>query len=107
MAQNQLLLFASGVGADILTFSQYQVLPARSAGFGTGEAVSTYVNTVWRQASFAAATLGQFTVDYSGQDVLDDGNVAVFEAAFVSALQQVAYANQFPLFLYLSNLTDS
>ncbi|WP_066922804.1 DUF2793 domain-containing protein [Methylobacterium sp. CCH5-D2] len=88
MAANELLPFGTGVGANVLDPDDYKNLPARQQGFQNGIAQPDHLNTVWRQSSFAAAMLGQFTADYSGLDVRDDGNVAAFESAFVAALQQ-------------------
>ncbi|WZB61442.1 hypothetical protein WJ970_29945 [Achromobacter xylosoxidans] len=52
----------------------------------TGTAKSKELNTVWRQASFVAAMLGQYIADKSGQDVLDNGDLAALQAKFVAAL---------------------
>ena len=51
-----------------------------------GTAKSKELNTVWRQASFVAAMLGQYIADKSGQDVLDNGDLAALQAKFVAAL---------------------
>ena len=45
-----------------------------------GTAKSKELNTVWRQASFVAAMLGQYIADKSGQDVLDNGDLAALQA---------------------------
>jgi hypothetical protein len=45
------------------------------------------LNSVWRQASVAAAALGQFVGDIGGFDALDDGNVANFATSFERSIQ--------------------
>ena len=84
---NDFLPFATGSGANILTPAQYAALTARSQGFVAGIAQSIEANTVWRQATFVAAMIAQFTADYGPSDVHDDGVLANLEAQFISALQ--------------------
>ncbi|VFR43416.1 Prophage tail fiber protein [plant metagenome] len=89
MAENQLLPFGGAAGANVLTPAEYAALGARAGGFQAGVAKSREVNTVLRQAAFAAAMIGQFSADRSGEDVQDDGDVAAFQAAFTRALLAV------------------
>jgi len=86
MATNHLLPFATATGANVMDSVSYQALNARLTGFVNGVALPEQANTAWRQACFGAAMIGQFTADWSGQDVNDDGNVAVFETNFRSAV---------------------
>jgi len=78
MATSQYLPFGTGSGANVMSYSTYSALTARSSGFGTGTAYSIQCNTVWRQTSVAAAALALFTADNSTLDVLDDGDVPGF-----------------------------
>lgn len=87
MAINQLLPFGTGAGANVLSQASYSALAARLTGFQAGTANSPELNKAWRQASFAAAMIGQFTADGSKKDVLDDGDVAVFQANFEAAIR--------------------
>lgn len=89
MAENQLLPFGGAAGANVLTPAEYAALGVRAGGFQAGVAKSREVNTVLRQAAFAAAMIGQFSADRSGEDVQDDGDVAAFQAAFTRALLAV------------------
>lgn len=86
---NQLLPYGTGLGANVLSFGAYRDLAARLLGFTAGTASSQAFNTAMRQAAFAAAMLGEFTSLRSGEDVLDDGNVAAFAANFEAALAAV------------------
>lgn len=86
MVKNEFLPFGIAANANVLPNADYQALPARSAGFSSGVAKSEELNTVWRQGSTMAAVLGQFIADKTGQDVLDDGNVAGLASQLGSAL---------------------
>ena len=86
MAINQIFPFGTAAGANVLAPADYQALASRNAGFSAGTAKSKELNTVWRQASFVAAMLGQYIADKSGQDVLDNGDPAALQAKFVAAL---------------------
>lgn len=86
MAINQILPFGTVSGANVLAPADYQALAARLAGFSAGTAKSKELNTVWRQASFVAAMIGQYVADKAGQDVLDNGDLAALQAKFVAAL---------------------
>lgn len=86
MAINQILPFGTVPGANVLAPADYQALAARLGGFSAGTAKSKELNTVWRQASFVAAMIGQYIADKAGQDVLDDGDLAALQARFVAAL---------------------
>ncbi|WP_144658070.1 hypothetical protein [Achromobacter dolens] len=86
MAINQILPFGTVPGANVLAPADYQALAARLGGFSAGTAKSKELNTVWRQAAFVAAMIGQYIADKAGQDVLDDGDLAALQAKFVAAL---------------------
>lgn len=86
MPINELLPFATAGGAGVMSQSDYAALAARLAGFVDGIAEPAEVNKVWRQSAFAAAMIGQFTADKSGQDTLDNGDVATFQANFTAAV---------------------
>ena len=86
MANNQILPFGTAAGANVLSPSEYLALASRTGGFQSGVAKSKELNTVWRQSSFMAAMIAQFTADLSGLDVLDDGAVAALNVKFQAAL---------------------
>lgn len=87
MATNDLLPFATAGGANVMSQADYAAMAARLSGFTAGTALSPQLNKAWRQSAFAAAMIGEFTADYSGLDVLDDGDVDTFEARFDAAIQ--------------------
>lgn len=90
MPTNDLLPFGVAAGANVLTQANYSGLPARLAGFVAGTAESAQLNKVWRQSAFVAAMIGQFTMNNSGFDTLDNGDVNTFEAHFKLAIQFLA-----------------
>jgi hypothetical protein len=90
MAINQLLTFATGVGANVISQVDYAALPGRTAGFVDGVAIPEQHNKAMRQASFTSAMIGEFTADHSGFDTLDDGDVETYLDHFRTAIQNVA-----------------
>ena len=87
MATNQYLAFAIGVGANTLSAAAWAADPDLSLGFQAGLASATKANTAWRQTTVAVAALAQFCADNGGGNMLDDGNVANFEASIKLAIQ--------------------
>ncbi|HAU75915.1 MAG TPA: hypothetical protein DCW88_10400 [Agrobacterium sp.] len=88
MATNQYLPFGTAGGANVLSPTDYNALPARLSGFTAGTAFSVQLNTVWRQSSVVSAMVGEFITDYGGLDALDDGSVDNLETAFVRTMQK-------------------
>lgn len=86
MAKNEFLPFGTGANANVSTNAEYQALPGRTSGFVSGVAKSKEFNKAWRQSSVMASALGQFIADKSGQDVLDNGNVAGLTSQLGDAL---------------------
>ncbi|GCD59353.1 hypothetical protein NBRC3280_1866 [Acetobacter pasteurianus NBRC 3280] len=86
MPANQIVLFASGTGANTYAPAVWSTRPEVSFGYQVGIADATSVNTALRQASFVAAMIGQYTADLSGKDTLDNGDIPTFENNFKSAL---------------------
>jgi|GEM_PF-4684652 len=90
--KSDLKLFAGGGGANVMTQAEYEAMAALPNGFSSGVAQAPQLNKVWRQASFVAAMIGQFTMHNAIADVLDDGNVDGFEAKFKAAVQALVTA---------------
>jgi len=67
--------------------ADYEALAALLTGFQSGTAQSAQLNKVWRQSSIMAAVLGQFIVDLTGQDAIDDGTTATLLANLKMAVQ--------------------
>ncbi|MCA8480254.1 hypothetical protein LGN35_20125 [Burkholderia multivorans] len=85
--QNDFLPFATGPGANVMAQADYEALEALLTGFQSGTAQSAQLNKVWRQSSIMAAVLGQFIVDLTGQDAVDDGTTATLLANLKMAVQ--------------------
>lgn len=86
MATNDFKPFATGAGANVTAQAEWASLPALFTGFQSGKASSAQVNKAIRQASFISAALAQYVTNKTGQDVLDDGDMAGFIAKLVSGL---------------------
>jgi hypothetical protein len=89
MPTNDFFPFAVAGGANVLSQAAYSGSPNRLTGFVRGTAPSDEVNKVWRQASIAAALLGQFTANQSLEDSPDNGDVNDYERRFIKALKAV------------------
>lgn len=94
---NQILAFAVGAQARVLSPDAYAALAARVNGFVAGIADETELNTVWRQSSFVAAMIAQFTVDRAKVDVLDDGDINKLEINFAKAVIAAASSADSPI----------
>ncbi len=84
---NQILPFATGVGANVVDYATWSAETTRQSGFQSGIAPSDLFNTTWRQSSFVASMIGEFIADALATDVLDDGNISTLESQFIAALQ--------------------
>ncbi|MCT4707345.1 phage tail protein, partial [Enterobacteriaceae bacterium H16N7] len=84
MATNQFKPFATGPAANVTPQEDWEALPALLSGFTSGKASSAQVNKALRQTSFIASALAEFVSEKSGEDVLDDGDVAGFIAKMTS-----------------------
>lgn len=93
MPDNQIVLFASGAGANTYAATAWPARPEVSFGYKIGIADATSVNTALRQTSFVATMVGKYTADMSGNDTLDNGDITTFENNFKSALSNT-FKNQ-------------
>jgi hypothetical protein len=103
MNSNDFTPFATGVGANVLAPATWAADPAKTAGFSAGIAPSVKLNTAWRQSTFVSAMIAQFTADFGPGNVVDNGNLAAFEAQFEAALN--AYLAGFFQKIVISNTT--
>lgn len=86
MPTNDFLVFGGAGGANVIAQVTYSGLAARTSGFSSGVANSAQLNKVWRQSSIMSAILGQFIVDLTGLDALDDGTTTTLLANLKSAV---------------------
>lgn len=84
MPTNQILPFATGVGANVDSQASYAANPNTSAGQQPGVASSSFNNKALRQACWMASVLAQFIANTSGSDVLDDANQTTLLAAMAA-----------------------
>lgn len=90
MATSDFKQFASAAGANVQALSAYEASSALATGFVTGVASSAAINRAIRQATIIAAMIGQFIVDNSGANAVDDGTIATLESNFRSAVISAA-----------------
>lgn len=86
---SQYLPFGNGVGANVLDFTTWNGLAARTAGFSAGPASAQQVNTALRQTSVAVAGLAKFIADTLNITLSDDGDVANFESKLTDAINSL------------------
>ncbi len=90
MARNEFKPFAATADANVQDQADYEQSEIIRAGFRTGLARSAEVNKAIRQASSIASAVAEFTVEKSGKDMLDDGNIQTMKANFETALSAVS-----------------
>lgn len=105
--RNELQPFAIGVGANVVTPTEWAADSTRTIGFVAGVAPSEKFNTAWRQTAFCSAMIGQFTVNGTGLDVLDDGDVAEFERRFREAIRRTGNSIDGPLRPYFISVSSA
>lgn len=90
MSKNEFLPFGTAANANVLPNADYQALPARTAGFGSGVAKSEQMNSVWRQSSVMASAIGKFIAEKANRDVLDNGDIDALQNSLEAALSEQA-----------------
>jgi hypothetical protein len=95
MPTNEIKAFAIGDNPNVIDQATFEALPALTTGFNGGRANSNEFNKVFRQASTIAEAVAQYIVDNSGQDVLDNGQVATIVTNLVAAIAEQIEAYQF------------
>lgn len=95
MAVNEFLTFAGDPAANVMPQGDYAAsgFTTRLLGFSTGTALSVQLNKVWRQSSLISNMIGQFTVDNTSLDMLDDGTatgMTALQTHFTAAITTVA-----------------
>jgi hypothetical protein len=72
--ENDFVPFATGAGANVLTQTAYLASPNLSGGQQPGVASSALNNKALRQATYIASCIAQYLANFTGNNVLDDGN---------------------------------
>lgn len=95
MPLNDFLPFALGAGSNVMPQAEYDALVARVSGFSSGTAKSRELNKVWRQSAFAVSCIAQFMADYTGNDILDDGDETGFKANLAKAIAMLSMGTDY------------
>ena len=91
MATNELLRFASGEGANVVSFQDWLERSEPTTGFMAGIARSSHMNRIFAQGALASFVMGQLIVSQLEQDAkLEDPD---FYTKFLSALVKYVPAN--------------
>jgi hypothetical protein len=88
---NDFLPFGTGGSANVLSQAAWLALLSSTIpnGFSDGIADPATCNKLFRQSSFVAAAVAQLMCDTLGVNILDDGNLAEFEANLKATLQAI------------------
>lgn len=86
MPTNDFKPFAADPGATVIDQATYAANPVVGTGFQAGIADELYCNKAWRQSSVMAYIIAQFSVNSTGLDMLDDGDLAVLLTRFTAAV---------------------
>ena len=84
MATNQLLPFANGDTANVISYEEWNALAARLTGFQSGIASSQQFNRILGQGGAAGYVIGQMVVDFAAKDATI--NCTALYAAFKEAV---------------------
>ncbi|NHB86463.1 phage tail protein [Photorhabdus tasmaniensis] len=87
-SKNDFKAFSISNNANIVSQQLYEVSPSLQTGFPP-EGITTHVlNKALRQSSTISSVVADFIATQSGNDVLDDGDIAKLTAQFNRALEQ-------------------
>jgi hypothetical protein len=89
MAVSEFLPFATTVGANVETQTEFASDPALGPGYATGRVYSRKLNKLWRQSSFVSAAIARMILEQLSQDVLDNGNLTDFTTNLTQAIKNI------------------
>ncbi len=88
--KNEFRPFATAEGAHVIDQAEYEKADFLKTGFKKGLARSSEINKALRQSASVASAVAQFTMEKSGQDVLDNGDTGLLKTLFETALKNVS-----------------
>ncbi|OCQ52661.1 Phage tail fiber repeat protein [Photorhabdus australis subsp. thailandensis] len=86
--QNDFKAFSIGANANVVSQERYEVSPDLQAGFPPNDVPIHLLNKVLRQSSTISAVVANFIATQSGDDILDDGDIAKLTEQLNRALEQ-------------------
>jgi hypothetical protein len=89
MAVSEFLPFATTVGANVETQTEFASDPALGPGYAYGQVYSRKVNKLWRQSSFVSAAIARMILEQLSQDVLDNGDLTAFTTNLTQAIKNI------------------
>ncbi|MDY7622695.1 phage tail protein [Raoultella planticola] len=90
MPVNNFKPFAIAAGSNVVSQAEWEALIALSTGFTAGIARSSQINKALRQSSVMSSVLAQFMANTTGEDVLDNGDVAQLVSLLITSVNTVA-----------------
>lgn len=88
--RNDFKPFATGEGANVLEQAEYENSGFLKEGFKKGMARSSEINKAIRQGSSIAAAVARFTEQKTGEDILDNGDIATLSRQIETAIGSVS-----------------
>ncbi|KTL59705.1 DNA-packaging protein [Photorhabdus laumondii subsp. laumondii] len=86
--KNDFKAFSTSDNANVISQDKYEVNQSLQTGFSPDNVPTHLLNKVLRQASAVSSAVTDFIATRSGNDVLDDGNIAKLTAQLNKALEQ-------------------
>ncbi|EYU15090.1 phage tail protein [Photorhabdus aegyptia] len=86
--KNDFKAFSISDNANVVSQEKYEVNQSLQIGFSPDNVPTHLLNKVLRQASTVSSVVADFIAAQSGNDVLDDGNIAKLTAQLNKALEQ-------------------
>ncbi|NHB60266.1 tail fiber protein [Photorhabdus sp. RW14-46] len=86
--KNDFKAFSTSDNANVISQEKYEVNQSLQTGFSPDNVPTHLLNKVLRQASAVSSAVTDFIATRSGNDVLDDGNIAKLTAQLNKALEQ-------------------
>ncbi len=86
--KNDFKAFSISNNANVISQEKYEENQGLQTGFPSGDVPTHLLNKVLRQASTISSVVADFIATQSGNDVLDDGNVAKLTAQLNRAIEQ-------------------
>ncbi|CAQ83741.1 MULTISPECIES: hypothetical protein [Photorhabdus] len=89
--KNDFKAFSIKNGANVVDQNLYESSPELQTGLAPNSSIHVHLlNKTLRQSSTISSVLADFIAEQSGEDVLDDGNVAKLTAQLKKALEKVS-----------------
>ncbi|KAA1185261.1 phage tail protein [Photorhabdus heterorhabditis] len=105
--KNDFKAFSIQSGANVVSQNLYESSPELQTGLAPNSTIHVHLlNKTLRQSSTISSVLADFIAEQSGEDVLDDGNVAKLTAQLKKALENVSAKRSGDIYLSAHPASD-